>query len=267
MESTIPAPVAPVRPLAPYIGGKRFLARRIIELIGQIPHRTYAEPFVGMGGVFFRRPAAAKVEVINDWSAEVANLFRILQVHYVAFVEMLRFQLTTRAEFERLVRVRPDTLTDLQRAAAFLYLQRTAYGGKVTGRNFAMTVDRPPRFNVAELPGLLEAVHERLAGVLIERLPWADFIVRYDSPATLFYLDPPYWGCESDYGEGMFGRAEFAQMAEVLGRLKGRFVLSLNDRPEVREIFDAFEIRAAATHYGVAGKGAAAAKEVIILGP
>ena len=57
---------------------------------------------------------------------------------------------------------------------------------------------------------------------------------------TLFYLDPPYFGCERDYGEGVFARSDFTRIASRLGRLKGRFVLSLNDTPEVREIFGAF---------------------------
>ena len=86
----------------------------------EIPHDTYAEAFVGMGGVFLRRSARPRAEVINDRGRDVANLFRILQRHYPQFLETLRFQLTTRAEFERLVATRADTLTDLERAARFL---------------------------------------------------------------------------------------------------------------------------------------------------
>lgn len=101
--------VAPVRPAAAYIGGKRNLARRLVSLIETIPHRTYAEPFVGMGGVFLRRRLRPDAEVINDWSQDVATFYRVLQRHYVAFRDMLRFQLTIRSEFERLIRVDPST--------------------------------------------------------------------------------------------------------------------------------------------------------------
>ena len=83
---------------------------------------------------------------------------------------------------------------------------------------------------------------------------------------VLFYLDPPYYGCENDYGDGMFGRPEFGAMAEQLARLKGRFILSLNDRPQVREIFSRFQVETVGTHYGLAGRGARAASEVIITG-
>jgi len=110
-----------------------------------------------------------------------------------------------------------------------------------------------------------EAAHERLSGVVIERLPWADFIRRYDREGTLFYLDPPYFGCENDYGEGMFAREEFEQMAQVLRSIRGRFVLSLNDHPEVRRIFAGFEIEGVAVRYTVGGAGRAQqAREVIV---
>lgn len=84
---------------------------------------------------------------------------------------------------------------------------------------------------------MLEDLHTRLSGVVIECLDWADFIPRYDGPGTLFYLDPPYWGCEDGYGKAMFERSDFARMAEVLRGIKGRFILSINDVPEIREIF------------------------------
>jgi len=259
--------VRPVKPAAPYIGGKRNLARRLVDLIEATPHKTYAEPFVGMGGVFLRRRTRPAAEVVNDYSCDVATFYRVLQRHYVPFLDMLRFQITTRAEFERLIAVDPATLTDLERAARFLYLQRTAFGGKVNGRNFGVSHHRPGRFDITRLGAVLEELHERLAGVIIERLPWQAFVARYDTPETLFYLDPPYYGCEDDYGLGMFSADDFAAMAEQLAGIEGRFILSLNDRPEVRTIFARFRIEPVATHYGLAGTGAQIAREVIIVGP
>ncbi len=52
---------AVAEPLAPWFGGKKHLAKRIIERIDAIPHRCYAEPFVGMGGVFLRRAGVLKL--------------------------------------------------------------------------------------------------------------------------------------------------------------------------------------------------------------
>ncbi|MBY3342740.1 DNA adenine methylase [Rhizobium laguerreae] len=259
-------PIEPANPAAPYIGGKRILSKKVIQRINATPHQVYAEPFVGMGGVFLRRDLAPKMEVINDISGEVANLFRILQRHYPQFMETLRFQVTSRREFDRLSRTDPSTLTDLERAARFLYLQRLAFGGKVRGQNFGISM-QGGRFNLMKLGPQLEEIHERMAGVVIENLPWRRFIERYDRPSALFYLDPPYWGSEDDYGKTVFDRAEFVEMAQVLASLKGRFILSLNAVQGVYETFADFSIEEVDCTYSVAGGGhGKAVKEVIISG-
>ena len=174
--------VSAVSPVAPWLGGKRNLAKRICAIIDATPCTTYAEPFIGMGGIFLRRSTRPHCEVINDYGRDVSNLFRILQRHYPQFIEVLRFQLTTRAEFNRLVDTNPETLTDLERAARFLYLQRTAFGGKVSGRNFGVAKDRPGRFNLTTLEPMLEDLHTRFSGVVIECLDFGSFIDRYDGP-------------------------------------------------------------------------------------
>jgi len=138
VESTQTRQVSPVNPIAPYQGGKRNLAKRIIKHIEATPHKLYAEAFVGMGAVFLRRSQQPRAEVINDINDDITTLFRILQRHYPQFLDTIKFQISGRAEFERLVNTNPDTLTDLERSARFLYLQRTAFGGKV---NKAFTVD------------------------------------------------------------------------------------------------------------------------------
>lgn len=268
MNNPFLEPIAPTSPVAPWVGGKRNLARAIISRLQAVPHTAYVEPFIGMGGVFFRRPFRAKAEIINDASRDVATLFRVLQRHYVAFLDMMKWQITSRAEFERLAATDPETLTDLERAARLIYLQRTAYGGKVQGRNFGTHVSGPARFDITKLASLLEAAHERLAGVTIECLPWQQALARYDRPETLFYLDPPYWGCEDYYGRELFRREEFEEMAEVLAGLRGTWLLSLNDTPGVREVFGRFAIEAVETTYSLQGPlrapGGGKAGEVLI---
>ena len=253
MESTPENPahreVAPLTPPAPWIGGKHLLAKRLVGRIDAIPHTCYVEPFVGMGGIFFKRTRRPKAEIINDMSGDVANLFRILQRHYPQFMDALRFQIASRAHFQRLVKTEPDTLTDLERAARFLYVQRLSFGGKVAGRTFGTARTRPARFDLTKLAPLLADVHERLCGVTIECLPWEEVLRRYDGAETLFYLDPPYHGCENYYGKGMFARGDFERLAAQLGEIKGRFILSINDAREIRTLFSGFTIEAADTSY------------------
>lgn len=256
--------VSPVAPAAGYIGGKRNLAGRLVTIIERVGHDAYAEPFVGMGGVFLRRRRRPKVEVINDISGDVVTFFRVLQEHYAYFIDLLRFRIASRAEFERLRAIPAERLTDLQRAARFLYLQRLAFGGKVEGRGFGVDKSQGARFNVSKLEPMLADLHERLSGVTIEQLPFADFIRRYDRCGMLFYLDPPYWGCERDYGQDVFGRADFERLAAQLAGIDGQFLLSINDTPGVRATFGAFQLRAVETTYTLGKGNATKAAELLI---
>ena len=260
-------PVAPCRPPAPWQGGKRVLAGRLADLIAAQPHERYVEPFVGMGGVFFRRSWRPKQEVINDINRDVVNLFRLLQRHYQQLLDTLKWQLCGRAEFERLLAQPPETLTDLEGAARFLFLQRAGFGGKVVGQTFGVNYTTGARFDLTKLVPMLEEVHTRLAGVLIECLSFDECIRRYDSrPGTLFYCDPPYWGCTDDYGRNIFSPADFERLRDLLGSLQGRFILSLNDTPEVRELFGRFDIQEVQINYRMSGR-VTPAREVIIRGP
>lgn len=256
--------VKPTRPIAAYIGGKKRLAPAIVARIGEIPHDGYAEPFIGMGGIFLRREAVPRVEVINDVSGDVVTLFRVVQRHRAAFEEELRYQLTARSTFQRLQQIDPATLTDIERAARFLYLQRTAYGGKVAGRSFGVSAGEPGPMDIRKVRELISALAERLAGVTIENLPYGELITRYDRPGMLFYLDPPYYGSEGDYGAGVFPRTEFERMAEQLAGIRGAFLLSINDTPEVRRIFGAFPMEPLRLRYSIARGEATEAAELLI---
>lgn len=137
----------------------------------------------------------------------------------------------------------------------------------MAGRNFGVDPSSSGSFDLNKLGPLLADLHERLAGVVIENLPWLALIERYDRPGTLFYLDPPYWGSEGDYGAALFDRQQFAQMAERLARLQGRFILSINDVPEIRELFGRFELQAVSLNYSVSGGKGTPARELIVQGP
>ncbi len=110
----------------------------------------------------------------------------------------------------------------------------------------------------------MEAAHERLEGVVFENLPWGDVIERWESPGTLFYLDPPYWGGENDYGKDMFNRSDFERMAECLAGIKGAFIMSINDTPEIRQLFAAFDFDEVSLNYSVSKGQGKQARELIL---
>lgn len=255
-------------PPAPYMGGKRNLARRICALIDATPHRTYVEPFVGMGGIFLRRPKRAPVEVINDLNGDVANLFRVIRRHYEPFVEEMAWLLASRDEFERQRAIDPRLLTDIERAVRFLYLQRLAFGGRTHKPTFGVSRGNSSRFNLGAMRANLKAIRDRLEPVIIEKLDYAQVLRRYDGPETLFYLDPPY---DETTGYGLdFGRPQFEAMAEQLGDIAGQFIMSINDTPFIRATFARFQIDEVDTTWTISSAAAHQSKrvtELIIRGP
>ena len=191
-----------------------------------------------------------------------------MREHPDELLRQLRWQMPARAEFRRLIAVPVETLTDVQRAARFVYLQRLSFGGKpamdATPGQIGFGPAASKNIHYRRIQQQIAAVHDRLGRVQIECLGWDVFIRRYDRPTTLFYLDPPYWGHEDDYGKGKFARSDFEVMAEILKSLKGRFILSLNDRPEVRALFAGCRIDAVEMRYTANSKGNRMAPELLI---
>lgn len=247
-------------PLA-WLGGKSRLADTIIDRMP--PHTAYCEVFAGGAWVLFKKPES-RVEILNDVNRELVNLYRVVKHHLHALVEQFRWMLVGRDEFDRFLRTPAETLTDVQRAARFYYLSKMAFGARVSKPTFGIAATGAPRLNLLRIEEDLSEAHLRLSRVFIECKPYAEVIQRFDKAGTLFYLDPPYWGCEGDYGPGIFGRDDFSRLAELLQTIRGKFLLSLNDTPGVREVFGGFPMETVRTTYSIAAKGTKPVGEVLI---
>ena len=221
-----------------YIGGKNRIAKKIVAIFPE--HTTYVEPFAGGAQVLFHKEPSP-TEVLNDLDGDVVNFFRVCQLHYEELLRFLKFIVVSRKWFELFEIQDPQSLTDIQRAARFFYLQKNAYAGLIRRRKYHYNVATLPSFNPERVPEVIEEAHRRLARVQIECLPYEEILSRFDRPTTLFYLDPPYWG-RSLYRFN-FSEADFRKLEERLRELRGMFVLSLNDVPEVRDLFRRFHFR------------------------
>ncbi|MCB1622287.1 MAG: DNA adenine methylase, partial [Thiothrix sp.] len=214
--------------------------------------------------VLFRKPPSQS-EVLNDINRDIVTLYRCVQQHLDELGRHFKFQLVARDEFRRKLAESPEVMTDIQRAARFLYLHQNAFAGHVDRTPaFGVSAKRRPRINLLHLTETLSEVHIRLADVYIENLPYAELIHRYDRPGTFFYIDPPYWDCEEDYGKGIFCKADFGRLAELLRGLQGRFLLSLNDTPEIRAIFSGFLFEEVQVTYSSSRTSRPRAKELFI---
>jgi len=242
-----------------YVGGKRALAKRVIELFPK--HTTYVEAFAGGAQVFFHKEPS-KVEVLNDLDGEIVNFFRVCQAHSEELLRCFRYSLVSRKWFELLRATDPATLTDVQRAARYLYLLKSSFASLVRNPHYHWHVVQPPGLNLERLPELLENAHKRLERVQIECLPYEKVLRHYDRPETLFYLDPPYFGRK--LYRYNFEDADFRKLAERLEGIRGKFVLSLNDVPEVRRLFRRFHIHEVELSYTAQKRAGRRYREVLI---
>ena len=181
---------------------------------------------------------------------DLVTLYRVVKHHPDEFVRYLRWILVAREEFERFKKEDPETLTDIQKAVRFYYLLRNGYASRIRNPTFSISAMEKSNFNLLRIEEELSAVHLRLARVYIENKHFAELIPRFDRPT----LDPPYYGCEDYYGEGIFEREDFQKLRDIVTNLKGKFILSINDHPYIREIFKNFQIRKEQTTYLAASK-------------
>jgi len=103
----------------------------------------------------------------------------------------------------------------------------------------------------------------RMARVTIENLDWKDFVGRYDREETFFYLDPPYYSAPC-YKHNFKEISDYADMADTLKGIKGKFLLSINDHPEIREVFKDFNIRPVELTYSVKKEDTTLGRELLV---
>ena len=246
-------------PIIPWLGGKRRLADTLLHRFPA--HTCYVELFAGGAAIYFLRPPS-DVEVINDVNGDLVRLYRVVQHHLEEFVRQFKWALSSREVFKWQKEMPPDTLTDIQRAARFFYLQHNAFGGKVDGQSWGTATTAPP-INLLRIEENLSAAHLRLSGAYIENLHWSTCMDRYDRPHTLFYADPPYWQTEG-YGVP-FPWSEYELLAKKLATIKGKAIVSLNDHPDIRRAFAAYQMEEVEIDYTVGGgQNKAPRRELII---
>lgn len=202
-----------------YLGGKSLLTGKIIPKIPD--HHCYCEVFAGAAWLLFKKEES-QVEIINDINTDLVTLYRVVKHHLEEFIRYLKWILVARDEFARFKIEEPESLTDIQRAVRFYYLLRSGYGGKVKNPSININTTRRSGFNLLRLEEELSEVHLRLSRVYIENKPYRKLIEQCDKRDTL-------------------------------AGIKGKFILSINDVPEIRQLFRSFSIEVVSTTYTAAG--------------
>lgn len=222
-----------------WIGGKSHLKNQIISLIPSDCNR-YIEVCGGAGWVLFGKDKIkGQMEIFNDIDGDLINLYRQIKYNCSAlqneidWLQSRKLFNTYRYEIENGIE-----LSDLQRAARYLYLIRCSFG---SNRNSFATATK----RICNIIDALPAYKERLKEVIIENRDFENLIKTYDRPSALFYIDPPYVESEGYYNKKYvsFNKDDHLRLNSVLKGIKGRFILSYNDCDFIRDLYKDYNIK------------------------
>lgn len=212
-----------------WVGGKKALREEIVKRL-PLNYGRYIEVFGGGGWVLFHKEPD-KFEVYNDFNQNLVNLYRCVKEKPEELIKWLEFSLDSRADFEYMTnRLKDDDLSDCQRAAYYYSLIRYSYASGVDSFG-SQPHDMWKNFS------LIRAAHARLRNTIIENKDFEKLIGQYDRPISFFYCDPPYYNTEDYYDGGGFGKDDHERLANTLCNIQGKFLLSYNDCPEIRELY------------------------------
>ncbi len=221
--------------LVNWVGGKRLLREAISYLI-PTDITSYIEPFGGGGWVLFYYYRWAENEVYNDLDGRLVNLFRVVKYHPCELKREMSYMLASREQFAEAIKF--EGYTDIQRAARFMFLLTRSFGGR--GHHFGVSYE----CGIKSASGIIErinAICNRLDNTIIENKTAFDLIPQYDTDNAFFYCDPPY-SCGAGYETTSTKDFMHDELKDLLSSLKGRFLLSYDDAPKIRELYKDFNL-------------------------
>ena len=183
------------------------------------------------------------------WKVECLELCKgLIKNHPVAFVTELNNYLISREIFDNFMKHEPRT--ELERAIKFYYNLACSYSSR--SKNFC--VNQGYKYMPLRNLEKVKEASERLRHVIIEKQPWEKIIARFDKPHTFFYLDPPYYTKEHIYkSEDANAFNQHEELAEALKQIKGKFLLSYNNDPYIRQLYDDCIVEEVETQFSVSG--------------
>lgn len=266
----------PSRPLLRYYGGKWKIADWVVSFFPE--HRLYLEPFGGAASVLLKKKPA-RVEVYNDLSDEMVNLFRVLRDPELTrkLVELLHLTPYSRTETLACYDFVDDPVEQARRTvvlASTSHNPAKAFKRMKNGfRTSTSGYHRLPQDFIGVAENLF-SIADRMKGVIIENRDAIDLIKQHDSTDALIYCDPPYVGeLRSDngnfYQHEMRSLEDHYRLAETLNSVKGMAIVSGYDCPEYDEMYTAkgWHKEGITTVTGAAMKGKSNRIEVLWLSP
>jgi DNA adenine methylase len=217
--------------------GNKFPIRS--EIIGLIPpHKRYVEPFLGSGAIFYNKPLDISHEnILNDLDKHTYDQHRLLRD---AATDPAKYPdpLDTIPKIKRFYRKTAKTT-----AHKLIHEKIEACNG-FSGSPVRLSYGIYRKADPTKILKNLSFYQSRLKdNTKLLNQDYASVVKKYDSPTTFFFFDPPYEKTRTIYGYGEHKDFDFAKLLEVLRGVKGKFLMTINDSPNIRDMFKEFNIK------------------------
>lgn len=250
--------------------GNKSSILNILYAVFPLQYGRFVDVFGGSGSVLLGKEQVDSFEVYNDYDRNLVNLFHCMKERTMATIREIGFcNLNSREDFNSVkkffefeefkddfyreellltelmfpppeanelneIRTRITKDYDVRRAAMFLKLLRYSYSSGC--KSFA---SQP--FDIRKLFELIKQLENRMANVVVENQDFETLIKHYDRQDSFFYADPPYFSTEDMYAVG-FNWNDHVRLKDTLSKIQGKFLLSYNDCPEIRELYKGFSM-------------------------
>ena len=214
----------PTKPPFSYYGGKQRLAARICALMP--PHTVYVEPYCGSAAVYFKKglPDITNThhyrEVLNDTNNLVVNFFRVMQSpeQSAQLIDKLKWTVYSQDEHRLAKELCKQPIEDpVLSAWAWFCNVNWSFSNKAGAGFGCSTYNQTHPASHANIADRLSAYRDRMKCTNVMSEPALRVIERFDSPQTLFYVDPPY----PSTNQGHYGGFTQSDFEELIDRLKG----------------------------------------------
>ncbi len=259
-----------ISPVFKWGGGKRQLLDDILPKIP--PNTRYYEPFVGGAAVLLG--LKPKYAVINDFNKELVNAYRVIRDYPEELIQLLQGHKDNNS-IEYFYEVRAwdrdrdsyDRLSDIEKAARTIYLNRTCFNGlyRVNRQGFFNTpcgkYKKPEIVNESRI----RAIHEYLSSNRIE-IRCGDYkdALKYIRAGAFVYFDPPYMPPENEdetftqYTVDGFGeekQRELKGICDMLTKKGVKFMLSNSCCSFIKELYKDYHIEIVQARRNISADG------------
>lgn len=217
------------RSVIPYCGSKSSLVPHILSEFSD--HQIYVETHAGSAiALLSKQPS--RIEVLNDRDDAVVNFFQVLRERQDELVGLLKLTPFALSEWQRCrVSLADDSVSAVERARRFYVSVCQSFAG--FGAKFNRSINKPHASYWRDRIERLYQVAMRLGSVVIEALDAVDCIRKYDTPKTLFFVDPPYTqSARSRVGPKYrvdMADADHLRLIDAITRAKGRVLVASGD--------------------------------------